>query len=71
VRDYKSSPEVGKLLEKSSTVDLLLEMQKLRAVQIGKVWKLTEVTKRQRTILERLGISVPFGPNLVIKNSGV
>ncbi len=38
---------------------------------IGNVWKLTEVTKRQRTILERLGISVPVEPNLVIKNPGV
>lgn len=61
----------AKLLEKSSTVDLLLEMQKLRAVQIGRVWKLTEVTKRQRTILERLGISIPVEPNLVIKKPGV
>jgi len=62
---------MAKLLEKASTTDLLLEMQKLRAVQIGNVWKLTEVTKRQRTILEKMGISVPVEPNLVIKKAGV
>ncbi len=61
----------AKLLEKNSTTDLLLEMQKLRAVHIGNVWKLTEVTKRQRTILEKMGISIPLTPSLVIKNSGV
>jgi hypothetical protein len=61
----------AELLEKASTSDLLFEMQKLRVVQIGNIWKLTEVTKRQKTIFEKLGISVPVEPNLVIKNSGL
>jgi hypothetical protein len=37
---------IVKVLEKASTSDLLLEMQKLMVVQIGNGWKLTEVTKR-------------------------
>lgn len=58
-----------KIHEKSSTMDRLLEMKKLRIIQIRKVWKLTEVSKRQRIILERLGISIPIGPNPVLINS--
>jgi hypothetical protein len=46
-------------------------MTKLRVVQIGSSLKLSEVTKRQRTILEKMRIAVPIKPDLVIKSSGV
>jgi transposase len=61
----------AKLLDKSSLEDVVLEMTKLRVVQIGSSLKLSEVTKRQRTILEKMGIAVPVKPDLVIKSSGV
>jgi transposase len=52
----------AKLLEKDSIESLLMEMGKLRAVQIGNTWKLTEISKRQRIIMEKLGIPVPVSP---------
>lgn len=50
------------LLQKQSVSDLLCELSKLRAVNIGGLWRLSEVTKKQRTILETLGISIPVIP---------
>ncbi len=62
----------AKLLEKSSVEEILREMSKLRAVNIGNTWKLTEITKKQRTILEKMKITIPLTPeNLVIKTGGV
>lgn len=52
----------AKLLERRSIEDILLDMGKLRAVQIGKVWKLTEVTKKQRAAMEKMGVLVPVSP---------
>jgi hypothetical protein len=37
-------------------------MVKLRAVQVGDKRRLTEVTKSQRTRLEKLGVRVPVTP---------
>lgn len=61
----------AKLLNKASLEDIVLELTKLRVVQIGSSLKLTEVTKRQRTILEKMNIAVPVAPSLVIKSGGV
>jgi len=61
----------AKLLDRSSLEDIVLELTKLRVVQVGSSLKLTEVTKRQRTILERMGIAMPVAPDLVIKTAGV
>jgi len=61
----------AKLLDKASLEDIVLELTKLRVVQIGSSLKLSEVTRRQRTILEKMGIAVPVAPDLVIKSAGV
>jgi hypothetical protein len=45
--------------------DLLFEMEKLRVVNIGNVWRLSEVSKKQRVILEKLGMGVPLEPLIV------
>jgi len=47
------------LLGKQSVEDILLELGKLRADHIGGTWRLAEVSKKQRTILEKMGISIP------------
>jgi hypothetical protein len=43
----------------------------LRAVKVGGKWRLTEVPKKQRMILEKMEISVPVEANMVIKKGGV
>ena len=48
-----------KLLEKDSIEGILLDMGKLRAVKIGNAWKLTEVSKKQRTCFEKMEIPIP------------
>jgi transposase len=50
------------LLGKNSIDDILLDLAKLRAVKIGSVWKLTEITKKERIVLEKMGISIPIEP---------
>lgn len=47
------------LLKKMSVQELFMEMAKLRAVKLGQEWRLTEVTKNQRNIMEKLGVEVP------------
>jgi len=60
------------LLEKLSVEDILLELGKLRAVYIGGIWRLTEISKKQRKILEKMGINIPVEPrNLVTICTGV
>ena len=49
----------AKLLEKDSLEGILSEMSKIRAVLIGNQWKLTEITKKQRTYFEKMGIPIP------------
>ena len=49
----------AKLLKKMSVQELFLELAKLRAVKLAEEWRLTEVTRNQRTIMEKLGIEVP------------
>jgi hypothetical protein len=39
------------LLDKKSIEDILVELAKLRAVKVGGKWRLTEISKKQRTIL--------------------
>ncbi|MEM4293478.1 MAG: hypothetical protein QXJ27_04860 [Thermoplasmata archaeon] len=46
-------------------------MGKLRAVQIGNIWKLTEITKKNREILKKMNAPVPSRLNIVIKGGGV
>lgn len=50
----------SKLIEKMSVEEIFLELSKLRAVKLDKDWRLTEITKTQRTIMEKLGISIPI-----------
>jgi transposase len=52
----------AELLGKNSIDDILLDLAKLRAVKIGGVWKLTEITKKERIVLEKMGISIPIEP---------
>jgi len=52
----------GGLLEKRSIEEILMDLAKLRAVQVGGKRRLTEVTKSQRTTLEKLGVRVPVAP---------
>jgi transposase len=61
----------AELLEKRSIEEIIMELAKLRAVKVGNKWKLTEITKKQRTILEKMKIGIPVEPNLVIKKAGV
>lgn len=59
------------LLEKSSIDEILMEMAKIRAVKIGGKWRLTEISKEQRTIFEKMGIGVPIGASAIIKRDVV
>jgi transposase len=60
----------AELLDKKSIEDILLELSKLRAAKVGGKWRLTEISKKQRTIFEKMGIGVPVEANLVIKRGG-
>ena len=57
------------MLDKSSIEEILMELSKLRAVKVGGKWRLTEVSKKQRMILEKMEISVPVEANMVIKKA--
>jgi len=46
----------AKLLDKKSVEEIMMELAKIRAVKIGGKWRLTEITKKQRTILEKMKI---------------
>jgi transposase len=61
----------AELLDKKSIEDILMELAKLRAVKVGGKWRLTEISKKQRTILEKMKIGIPVEANLVIKRAGV
>jgi len=61
----------AELLDKNSIEDIIMELAKLRAVKVGGKWRLTEISKKQRTIFEKLEIGVPVEANLVIKKGGV
>ena len=61
----------AELLDKKSIEEILLEPAKLRAVKVGDKWRLTEISKKQRTILEKINIGIPVEANLVIKRAGV
>jgi transposase len=61
----------AELLEKRSIEEIIMELAKLRAVKVGNKWKLTEISKKQRTILEKMKIGIPVEANLVIKKAGV
>ena len=52
----------AKLLDRGSIEDILRELSKLRVVHIGSSSKLTEITKKQRTMLERMNVTVPVKP---------
>ncbi len=60
----------AKLLDKSSIEEILMDLSKLRAVKVGGKWRLTEVSKKQRRVLEKMEISVPVEANMVIKKDG-
>jgi transposase len=62
---------IAGLLDKSSLEEIIMDLSKLRAVKVGTIWRLTEVSKRQRTIFEKLDFAIPIDANLVIKKAGV
>jgi transposase len=59
------------LLDKNSIEEILMELAKLRAVKVGGKWRMTEISKKQRTIFEKLKTAIPIEANLVIKKGGV
>jgi len=61
----------AKLLDKKSIEEIMMELAKLRAVKVGGKWRLTEISKKQRVILEKMKIPIPVDANLVIKKGGV
>jgi len=67
----KEKARAAGLLEKSSLEDILRELSKIRAVQIGQTWTLSEIGAKQRTMLQKMGIAVPLRAGLVIKKGGV
>ena len=60
----------AKLLDKISIEEILMELSKLRAVKVGGKWMLTEVSKKQRMILEKMEFGVHVEANMVIKIDG-
>jgi len=50
----------AELLGKNSIEDILLDLAKLRAIKIGSVCKLTEITKKERIVLEKMGVAIPI-----------
>ena len=56
----------AKLLDKKSIEEILMELAKLRAVKVGGKWRLTEISKKQRTIFKKFEIGTPGEANLVI-----
>ncbi|MCX6677428.1 MAG: hypothetical protein NTU95_05725 [Methanothrix sp.] len=48
----------SELLDKKSIEEILLELAKLRAVKVGGKWRLTAISKKQRTILEKMKIVI-------------
>jgi hypothetical protein len=36
------------------------DLAKLRAIKIGSVWKLTEITKKERIVLEKMRVAIPI-----------
>jgi transposase len=61
----------AELLDKKSIEEILMELAKLRAVKVGGKWKLTEISKKQRMIMEMMNIEIPVDASLVIKKCGV
>jgi transposase len=55
------------LLEKHSLEDILRELAKMRAVRIGSSWTMSEVSAKQRNLLQKMEVPVPLRPSLVIK----
>ena len=58
------------LLDKNSIEDILMELAKLRAVKVGGKWRMTEISRIQRTTFEKFKIGIPAESNLVIKKGG-
>ena len=50
----------SKLIDKMFVEEVFLELSKLRAVKLDKEWRLTEITKTQRTIMEKVGYQFPI-----------
>jgi transposase len=61
----------AQLLDKKSIEEIIMELAKFRAVKVGNKWKLTEMSKKQRTILDKMSVRIPIEANLVIKLGGV
>ena len=52
----------AKLLGKYWIDDMLLELAKLKATRIGEDWRLSEMTRKQRELLLKLGVPLPQDP---------
>jgi transposase len=63
----KEKARAAGLLEKHSLEDILRELSKVRAVRIGTSWSMSEISAKQRTMLEKMKVAVPLRPSLVIK----
>jgi len=61
----------AELLDKKSIEEILMELAKPRAVKVGGKWKLIDISKKQRTILEKMKIEIPIEASLIIKKAGV
>ena len=55
------------MLDKNSIEEILVELAKVRAVKVGGKWRPTEISKKQRTIFEKMEIGIPVEANMVIK----
>ncbi len=53
----------------NSIEDILMKLAKHWAVKVGRKWRLTEVSKKQRTIFEKMRVGIPIETNLVIKKA--
>ena len=48
--------KTARLLDKSSIEEVLMELAKIRAVKIVKAWRLTEISRKERTNFEKMEI---------------
>ena len=51
--------KTARLLDKSSIEEVLMELAKIRAVKIVKAWRLTEISRKERTNFEKMEIGSP------------
>lgn len=60
----------AKMLDKNSIEEVLVVLAKLWAVKVSGKWRLTEISKKLRTLFEKLKIAFSVEADLVIKKGG-